>query len=331
MSTANAPSDLIHGHTPGGEHGQDHAHPAFLRHHFDTPQQQAESASEGMWLFLATEFLLFAGLFCAYAVYRAAHPEIFLYAHVFLDKTWGAINTVVLLASSFTMAVGVWAAERGKKDLLVWMCGLTILGGVGFMVIKYIEYKGKWEHGLLYGKSFYNESRDHYLAGKHDAGHGDASHQHDGQSAPGHAAAHDLEAAVAHTPASTSPAADAAHGQPVPTPAAPPAVSADAPSPTFDAAPAVLPVGAVARPQAELTPQQVTRNIHLFFSVYFGMTGLHGLHVMAGMGAIGWIMMRALRNEFSAAYYTPVHMVGLYWHVVDLIWIYLFPLLYLIH
>lgn len=68
----------------------------------------------------------------------------------------------------------------------------------------------------------------------------------------------------------------------------------------------------------------------LFFSLYFLMTGLHGLHVLIGMGLIIWVMIRSSRNEFSSEYYTPVELVGLYWHLVDLIWIYLFPLLYLI-
>lgn len=67
----------------------------------------------------------------------------------------------------------------------------------------------------------------------------------------------------------------------------------------------------------------------LFFSVYFMMTGVHGIHVIGGMGVITWIMIRAFRNEFGPSYYTPVEMVGLYWHFVDLVWIYLFPLLYL--
>ncbi len=61
------------------------------------------------------------------------------------------------------------------------------------------------------------------------------------------------------------------------------------------------------------------------------MTGLHGLHVLAGMCVIGWLLLRAMRGDFTASYSTPVPVVGLYWHVVDLVWIYLFPLLYLIH
>lgn len=71
-------------------------------------------------------------------------------------------------------------------------------------------------------------------------------------------------------------------------------------------------------------------NPHIFFSVYFAMTGLHGLHVMAGMGAITWILIKTIRNRFSPEYYTPMEMTGLYWHLVDLVWIFLFPLLYLI-
>ncbi|HEY3353823.1 MAG TPA: cytochrome c oxidase subunit 3 family protein [Polyangia bacterium] len=69
---------------------------------------------------------------------------------------------------------------------------------------------------------------------------------------------------------------------------------------------------------------------HIFFGIYFVMTGLHGLHVVIGMGVIAWIIVRARRRDFSPAYYTPVENVGLYWHLVDLVWIFLFPLLYLV-
>jgi len=68
-----------------------------------------------------------------------------------------------------------------------------------------------------------------------------------------------------------------------------------------------------------------------FFSCYFLMTGLHGIHVVVGMALITWILIRSIRGDFSSKYYTPVDLVGLYWHLVDMIWIFLFPLLYLIH
>jgi cytochrome c oxidase subunit 3 len=71
-------------------------------------------------------------------------------------------------------------------------------------------------------------------------------------------------------------------------------------------------------------------NPHIFFSIYFMMTGLHGIHVFLGIIVIGWILKRTLKNEFSSEYYTPIEMTGLYWHLVDMIWIFLFPLLYLI-
>jgi cytochrome c oxidase subunit III len=76
---------------------------------------------------------------------------------------------------------------------------------------------------------------------------------------------------------------------------------------------------------------QDRKRVYTFFAVYFLMTGLHGIHVLVGMGLIAWIFVRALRNEFGPTYFTPVDLVGLYWHLVDLIWIFLFPLLYLIH
>ena len=87
----------------------------FLAHHFDSQTQQFDAGKLGIWLFLVTEILFFSGLFVAYAVYRSNHPEVFLYAHQFLDKTLGAVNTVVLLFSSLTMAWGV----RGEMGDLI--------------------------------------------------------------------------------------------------------------------------------------------------------------------------------------------------------------------
>src|SRR4051812_43655819 len=135
-------------------HG-DHAHPKFLAHHFDTPQQQFDSGKLGVWLFLTTEILLFSGLFCAYAVYRANHPEVFAFAHEYLNKWYGALNTIVLIFSSFTMAWGVRAAQLGQRKLCVGLLGITIACGAGFMCVKYIEYSEKWHHYTLPGP-FYN-------------------------------------------------------------------------------------------------------------------------------------------------------------------------------
>jgi len=238
--------------TKAERHGD---HPPFLAHHFETPKQQFDAGKLGMWIFLLTEILLFGGLFCAYAVYRANHPEIFEYAHKYLDKTLGAINTAVLITSSLTMAWAVRCAQLGKRNGLVLLLALTLLGGCGFLGIKYVEYKHKWEDGLLWARQYKPVAH---------AGNG-------------HAVGHQPEV------------------------------------------------------KPSLEHSEAPRHVGVFFSIYFMMTGLHGLHVIAGMGAIGWVLARSVRGDFGPLYFGPVDYVGLYWHLVDLIWIYLFPLLYLIH
>ena len=70
--------------------------------------------------------------------------------------------------------------------------------------------------------------------------------------------------------------------------------------------------------------------VSMYFTVYFLMTGLHGLHVLIGMGLLTWVAVRAARGHFGPGYSTPVELSGLYWHLIDLIWIFLFPLLYLV-
>jgi cytochrome c oxidase subunit 3 len=230
-------------------------HPAHLAHHFATAQQQFEAGKLGMWIFLLTEILLFGGLFCAYAVYRANHPEIFFYAEQFLDRRLGALNTGILITSSLTMAWAVRCAQCSQQRGLVLCLALTLTLACGFLGVKYVEYKHKWQDGLLWA----------------------------GQYKPD---------------------------------------------------PQILPEGEGRRPSAELLSpleQRARKNAGLFFSIYFMMTGLHGIHVLAGMGAMTWLLVRAAKGAFGSRYFAPVDYVGLYWHLVDMIWIYLFPLLYLIH
>lgn len=253
-----------------------------LAHYFDSPRQQFESHKLGMWLFLATEILMFGGLFCAYAIYRATHPEIFLYAHTLLDKNLGAINTIVLLFSSFTMAWAVRAAMLGQRRLLMGLLAVTLLCGFGFMAIKGIEYNHKFKHGIMWGEQFDYAEVNAYVGG-HD----------DGQAAP------------ADDPGAESHAGDAVMDE-------------------LDTAAEV----AVAHGHAA---ENIPRNLHIFFGIYFVMTGLHGIHVLGGMGMLTWLLVRAARGDFGTRNYTAVDLGGLYWHLVDLIWIFLFPLLYLIH
>ena len=244
------------------EHGHEDEGPKadHLAHHFDTPKQQFQAGKLGMWLFMLTEILLFGGLFCVYAVYRANHPEFFFYAERFLDKTLGALNTCVLITSSLTMAWAVRCAQCNHKRGLMVCLALTLALAFGFLGVKCIEYKHKWEDGLLWASSY--EPNPAIFEGVGVTEH------------PNVQIPLDLE--------------------------------------FFD------------NKGKKMTPGN-------FFSIYFMMTGLHGFHVIGGMIAITWLLIRASRGTFSSRYFGPVDYVGLYWHLVDMIWIYLFPLLYLIH
>lgn len=363
MSTANA------NHS---QHSED-VHQPQLAHHFDTLEQQYSSAKLGMWAFLATEILMFGGLFCAYAVYRGTHPEVFLYAHHFLNTFWGAFNTVVLIASSLTMAWGVRAAQLGNKPLLVLMLLLTLVGGCSFMVVKYIEYSDKWEHVSHHDSSSfslfagsrnafyteegeftdptavgqavqYGESKQHHdehatshtdqVGDLHDASEKTLEHQGKHATEQGHQI---VDATVAKT-------LDFKSVQTRPMPTDHSDIRRPAPAPQ-GLSEAFEHIGGIPAPYETLAAAGTGHAVvtwedlddrqqglvSQFFQIYFMMTGLHGLHVLIGMGLITWILIRSLRGEFGPSYYTPVDLVGLYWHLVDLIWIFLFPLLYLIH
>lgn len=290
-----------------------------LQHHFETPTQQFESGKLGMWLFLATEILLFGGLFCAYAVYRANHPEIFYYGSQFLSRTWGGINTIVLICSSLTMAWAVRAAQLGRRKQLVTLLALTLLCAFGFLGIKYVEYQEKWRHGLLPGT--------HYAPHHEEQGHAadDGRAEEAGHAAEGAPSEEPASAGEASAPDTAEAPAAAAEGalaptdersQILPPPPGPPGLA-----PGHEAA---------AAPEGGEGSGEGPANVHIFFGVYFLMTGLHGIHVIAGMVVIGWLIRRSIRGDFGASYFTPVDLGGLYWHLVDLIWIFLFPLLYLI-
>ncbi|HBP23539.1 MAG TPA: cytochrome oxidase subunit III [Planctomycetes bacterium] len=259
-----------------------------------------------MWLFLATEVLLFAGLFGAYTVYRYTHPEVFKYASQFLDTKWGFINTLVLLASSFTAALAVRAAQTKNRQLLIQMLAATILGACGFLVIKYIEYSHKFHEHILWGVRF-----------DPDLGNPELHHRPD----PRH---HETAAAASEKPTLLSDATQLDYSVSKP--------GEDLVQQANVALPPTLAHPEQAAHKAntgEFDPSKI-RNVHIFFGIYFCMTGLHGLHVVIGMIVLTWLLLRAVRGDFDEGYYLPVDLGALYWHLVDLIWIYLFPLLYLI-
>src|SRR5262245_9091228 len=206
-----------------------------LAHHFESYEQQRESASLGMWTFLITEIMFFGGLFLAYIVYRWSYPEAFAAGSRSLDIVLGTVNTGILIFSSFTMALAVRAAQLSRSRAVVLFLALTIVLGAAFLGIKAIEYGDKFAH--------------HHV--------------------PGQAGFH-LEGAP-----------NQAHGQ-------------------------------------------------MYFCLYFAMTGLHALHMIVGVGLLAVMAGMAAKGRFSADNHNAIECTGLYWHFVDIVWIFLFPLLYLV-
>jgi cytochrome c oxidase subunit 3 len=210
-------------------------HSPALVHQFETKEQQHDAGNLGMWVFLATEIMFFGGLFAAYIVYRALHFDAFIQGSHFLDVTFGATNTAVLICSSLTMALAIHAAQTGKsKSTIMMYLILTMLLGLAFLGIKFMfEWTNDWKEGLVPGLHFtYNGD---YASG-----------------------------------------------------------------------------------------------VQLFFCFYFFMTGLHALHMIIGLGILTMLTVMASRGRFNPDYYAPLEISGLYWHFVDIVWIFLFPLLYLI-
>ena len=218
-------------------------------HHFNSMEQEHEAGKQGVWLFMLTELMMFGGLFVGYFMYRAIYHDMYIVGGDSLDWTLGALNTVVLLISSFTMAQAVTNVMQGENKKALIKIYITTACALAFMVVKYFEYTAKIDHGLFPGFDMWNPDMT-YLASK-------------------------------------------------------------------------------VRDQAFMTDLDPS-NLRLFYVIYFAMTGLHGLHILIGVGLMIWLMKRLKRNEFNKKYYTAVEGVGLYWHIVDIIWIFLFPLMYLI-
>jgi len=202
-------------------------------HHVEHPDMyDPESSKIGMWLFIFTELLLFGGLFLVYAVYRYMNPDAFHLAAEELNTAIGAINTVILLVSSMTIAMSTTALQKGHKKTAISLVVITFIIGIGFLVNKYFEWGVKFDHGIWPGS-------EHLL--------------------------NDMS-------------------------------------------------------QGEI----------LFFGLYFVMTGLHGLHIVIGLIIMGFAISGIMKGKVYSKRPSKLDNAGLYWHLVDLIWIFLFPLFYLI-
>ena len=110
-----------------------------------------EGAKLGMWLFLATELLLFGVLFAAFALFHAKFLDAFKLAHYSLDKVMGAGNTVVLILSSMSAALSLDAIQRGRRKLCSFLLALTILLAGVFLAVKYFEYSHKFHYNIFPG------------------------------------------------------------------------------------------------------------------------------------------------------------------------------------
>jgi cytochrome c oxidase subunit 3 len=225
-----------------------HAHVKGFQHQFDHPLQQKESATLGMWAFLATEIMFFGGVLFAYTIYRNYYHEAFVKASNMEDVVVGFFNTLVLLASSFTMALAVHSAHHSNNRGIVRWLIVTLILGLMFIAVKGYEY-----HKIIVVEQLF-------------------------------------------------------------------------PGPNFDPGYVDSHTGQI----KHFFTDNERRPAQIFFSLYFGMTGLHALHMIVGAGILVYLIRRAARNDFSHDYYTPVEIGGLYWHFVDIVWIFLYPLLYLV-
>src|SRR6476660_10473898 len=123
-----------------------------LQHHFENMEQQREAGTLGMWVFLVTEIMFFGAMFLAYTLYRAQYPAAFVSASNHLDITLGAVNTGVLIISSFTMAMAVWSTQVGRNRITIICLILTMILGATFLGIKAVEYHDKYNDHLIPGR-----------------------------------------------------------------------------------------------------------------------------------------------------------------------------------
>jgi cytochrome c oxidase subunit 3 len=207
-------------------------------------EQQREAGTLGMWVFLVTEIMFFGGMFFAYTLYRWKFPMEFASGSNHLDLTLGTVNTVVLILSSFTMAMAVYNVQIGKRRNVLISLALTIFLGVTFLGIKAVEYHDKYVDSLIPGKLIpgrpFSPEKVHLLEGANK------------------------------------------------------------------------------------------NKVEMFYWIYFAMTGMHAIHMIIGVGLLLVLLYFTWKGRYGPEYHSPIEVSGLYWHFVDLIWIFLFPLLYLL-
>ena len=300
-----------------------------VAHQFEDIDQQNESYIVGMWTFLVTEIMFFGALFLAYSVYRTLYPSTYLDCHRFLSIPLGTLNTGVLLFSSWSMVMAVVANQHGKKwPMIIWL-SVVILCSLGFLGIKAVEYKSKIDEGLWVGNFNYTKANRAFIA---EEEHNEKLHEEiieetgtavgvEG-SVPGAGTVADTGELFHHEAKLVYPQYPSVREL---------AAGYRYTNPAYE--------GVAKNPSGEFTSFQgdpslvetASRRAQLFFSIYFGMTGLHAIHIIIGIAMMGTIIgLRVFDHPSVTLDYMPLEMVGLYWHFVDIVWIFLFPLMYLI-
>ncbi len=276
-------------------------HEPGLQHQFDDMEQQEESVSIGMWMFLVQEIMFFGGLFTVYLVFRSKFPMAFAAGSNHLDAFLGGLNTLVLIVSSLTMALTVYFAQKGNRNMQVILIILTMIFGATFLGVKAVEYTDKYNHGLVPVTGWNKKVKESPAAE-----HGSVEHKKCWEQAHG-------EEHVYINP----------HGEFQWTDCSLAKLAQDGKYLTTSETNGYLSNG-------EVDPDKFRDKVRIFFWIYFVMTGLHALHMIVGLGLMLWLLWTAFKGTYSAEYYMPVEMSGLYWHFVDIVWIFLFPLLYLL-
>jgi cytochrome c oxidase subunit 3 len=257
-----------------------HHNPA-LKHHFDNLEQQQASEKLGMWMFLATEVMFFAGLFVAYTAYRMWYPAEFEFASSKLNWKFASFNTLLLVTSSMTITFAIRASQLGDKKGVYRNLLLTAALGTGFMVVKAFEYKEDVHEKYVPGWMFqgeYNKAAAK-VAGMSYSQADEYFKQDDKSAHPEHQ--HWAKEMALRNHAGSEAAA--------------------------------------------LNPGRV----QLFLVFYYVMTGIHGVHLIVGIGCVLWLVFEARCGRLKPDNSAKVEVVSLYWHLVDAIWLFLMPLLYL--
>jgi cytochrome c oxidase subunit III len=286
-----------------GGHGETHAHQR-LNMQYENIDQQNECYMVGMWSFLVTEVMFFGALFLVYALYRTMYFETYLDATKYMNIWAGGINTVILLLSSWTMVMAVDSAQKAKRSRTVGFLFVTIGCAVAFLGIKSGEYSEKFEERLFPSRSITGKDFDYAYATQARFHHQGRDIYVDGKLHPT-----EVEDGKPALIADTNPIVGFNQN-----------VAAAKPGEFY-----VTKVSGEA-----LRARRFNDHARIFFSIYFAMTGLHAVHVIIGIILLGYLIHLYWMKRKCVDDYLTIEMIGMYWHFVDIVWIFLFPMMYLI-